>query len=324
MLVFRRWQRWTGMDRENRNVTHIFIVNPYAGRLTFAADLRKKLSEIKYIKYFVFNTRYPGHEEELVKEILSIFENEKLRFYCCGGSGTMRNVLNGFEDLSEVEIAFFPCGLTNDFLKMFGPDSKKFLDIEELINGEVVEVDYIKSSRGVLLNTFSTGLDEALIAKTDEHRLLRIFHPSLPYAVGGMYAMLFSRRQAYEVELEGKKVNGKVTEIFFGNGGTFGGNLSLAKHADVTDGVGDYRIIPDCSIFTIVTKILPILKGHDKKLDEISDCGKSKSITVRRVDGKPFLANQDGEAAITREWTGLVVQKGLHFVVPKGVRPNGR
>lgn len=312
------------MKRENRNITHIFIVNPYAGRLTFAADLRKKLSEIKYIKYFVFNTRYPGHEQELVKEILGMFENERLRFYCCGGSGTMRNILNGFENLSDVEIAFFPCGLTNDFLKMFGSDAKRFWDIEELINGEVLDVDYIKSSRGVLLNTFSTGLDAALIAKTDEHRMLRVFHPNLPYAIGGLYAMLVSRRQAYEVELEGKKVNGRVTEIFFGNGGIFGGNLPLAKHADVMDGKGDYRIIPDCSIFTIVTKILPILKGKDNKLDEISDYGRSKSITVRRIDGKPFLANQDGEADITREWTGLVVHKGLHFVVPKGVRPNGR
>lgn len=312
------------MKRENRNITHIFIVNPYAGRLTFAADLRKKLSEIKYIKYFVFNTRYPGHEQELVKEILGMFENERLRFYCCGGSGTMRNVLNGFENLSDVEIAFFPCGLTNDFLKMFGSDAKRFWDIEELINGEVLDVDYIKSSRGVLLNTFSTGLDAALIAKTDEHRMLRVFHPSLPYAIGGLYAMLVSRRQAYEVELEGKKVNGRVTEIFFGNGGIFGGNLPLAKCADVMDGKADYRIIPDCSIFTIVTKILPILKGKDNKLDEISDYGRSKSITVRRIDGKPFLANQDGEADITREWTGLVVHKGLHFVVPKGVRPNGR
>lgn len=312
------------MERENGNITHIFIVNPYAGRLTFAADLRKKLSEIKYIKYFVFNTRYPGHEMELVKEIRSMFENEKLRFYCCGGSGTMRNVMNGFEDLSEAEIAFFPCGLTNDFLKVFGGDAKRFTDIEELINGEILDVDYIKSNRGVMLNTLSTGLDAAVITKTDEYRMMRVFHPNLPYTVAALYALLLSRRPAYEVELDGKKFSGKVTEVFFGNGRILGGNLALAKKADVTDGKGDYRIIHACSSLSLVWKALPLLKGKYEKLDKISEYGRSKSISIRRRDGKPFIVNQDGEGMIEKEWTAQIVRKGLHFVVPKGVRPDGR
>ena len=108
---------------------HIFIVNPYAGKGAFADDLRLKLSRIEGLNYFVFSTRYKGHETELVKEIQDIFENEKLRFYCCGGSGTMRNMLNGFEKLDDAEIAFFPCGLTNDFLKMFDKDEARFHDI---------------------------------------------------------------------------------------------------------------------------------------------------------------------------------------------------
>lgn len=312
------------MERENGKVTHIFIVNPYAGRLTFAADLRKKLSEIKYIKYFVFNTRYPGHEMELVKEICSMFENERLRFYCCGGSGTMRNVMNGFKDLSEVEIAFFPCGLTNDFLKVFGAEAKRFTDIEELIKGEILDVDYIKSSRGVMLNTFSTGLDSAVIAKTDEYRMMRVFNPNLPYNIASLYALLFYRRPAYEVELDGKKFNGKVTEIFFGNGRVLGGNLAFAPKADVTDGKGDYRIIRGCSGLSLVPKMLPLLKGNYEKVDKISEFGRSKSITVRRTDGKSFLVNQDGEPGFDKEWTAQIVPKGLHLVVPKGVRPDGR
>ena len=41
-------------------MTHIFIVNPYAGEKTFADDLRRKLKEIKNLKYFVFNTKRVG------------------------------------------------------------------------------------------------------------------------------------------------------------------------------------------------------------------------------------------------------------------------
>ena len=113
-------------------MTHIFIINPFAGHQTFADDLRTKLAKVKNLDYFVFNTRYKGYETELVRKILHIFEGEKLRFYCCGGSGTMRNMLNGFDSLDDVEVAFFPCGLTNDFLKNFGKDESRFHNIEEL------------------------------------------------------------------------------------------------------------------------------------------------------------------------------------------------
>ena len=119
---------------------HIFIVNPYAGEQTFADDLRAKLESIENLNYFVFNTRYAGYEKELVKKAYKIFEGEELRFYCCGGSGTMHNMLQGFDDLSKAEVAFYPCGLTNDYLKVFGKDMERFYDIEELINGEIMEI----------------------------------------------------------------------------------------------------------------------------------------------------------------------------------------
>ena len=96
---------------------HIFIINPFAGRKTFADDLRTKLASIEGLEYFVFNTRYAGYETELVKKIQRIFEGEMLRFYCCGGSGTIRNMLNGFDDLSDVEVAFFRVDLQTTFLR---------------------------------------------------------------------------------------------------------------------------------------------------------------------------------------------------------------
>ena len=43
-------------------MTHIFIINPYAGSKTFADDLRTKLNSIEGLNFFVFNTRYAGYE----------------------------------------------------------------------------------------------------------------------------------------------------------------------------------------------------------------------------------------------------------------------
>lgn len=306
------------------DVVHIFIVNPWAGKLTFATELRRKLSQMKDIQYFVFNTRYAGHEKTLVKEIQGIFENERLRFYCCGGSGTMRNILNAFEDLSDVEIAFFPCGLTNDFLKVFGEDEKRFLDIEELVDGEIIHVDYIKSNHGVMLNTFSVGLDVTVIEKEKEYRFLNTLTPSMPYSAASIYAMLLSRQYSYEVELDDRKFEGKAAEIFFGNGKFLGGSLNFAPSADVTDGMGNYRIVYGYSGFFLLRKVWDLLKGRYDRIDEISEYGRSKTISIRRKDGEAFMVNQDGEGIIDTEWHAEIVRKGLQLVVPKGVSWNGR
>ncbi|MBE6902928.1 MAG: hypothetical protein E7478_10660, partial [Ruminococcaceae bacterium] len=224
-------------------MTHIFIINPYAGSKTFADDLRTKLNSIEGLNFFVFNTRYAGYETELVKKIQNIFKGERLRFYCCGGSGTMRNMLNGFDDLSQAEIAFFPCGLTNDFIKMFGKYEPRFHQIEELICGEVIKVDYIKSNHGVSLNTLSTGLDANSVDKMNEYRILRYINSAMPYTLSVLYSIFVSPLQEYEVVLDGKAFIGKLAEVFIGNGCIFGGNMFFDEHTCVDDGRAIYRLI---------------------------------------------------------------------------------
>jgi diacylglycerol kinase family enzyme/CheY-like chemotaxis protein len=303
------------------SVTHIFIVNPYAGKRTFAADLRKRLAEIEGIRYFVFNTREKGKEADMVREILGIFENEKLRFYCCGGSGTMRNILNGFDDLSNVEIAFYPCGLTNDFLKVFGKNEAEFNDIEKLIDGEILDVDYIRSNAGVMLNTFSTGMDAAVIEKMEQYRVLGAFGENVPYTLAALYAVLFAKRYTYEIYIDGKEISGKMTEIYFGNGQVLGGSLAFAPNADIRDGKGDFRLVRAGKGFSDVPMMYGLLKQQYDKIDANSEYGRFKEIIIRRTDGSSFFMNQDGEAVGNyTEWKAKIVHRGLHLVVPKGVR----
>ena len=118
---------------------HIFIVNPYAGSMTFANNLRQQLEKMNGFEYFLFNSRYTGNETELTRKIIDFFPQEQLRIYACGGSGTLRNVLEGVGENPNVELAFYPCGMTNDFLKCFKPEDRtRFYDIAELIGGETL------------------------------------------------------------------------------------------------------------------------------------------------------------------------------------------
>lgn len=300
---------------------HIFIINPFAGRKTFADDLRTKLASIEGLNYFVFNTRYAGYETELVKKIQHIFEGEKLRFYCCGGSGTMRNMLNGFDNLSEVEIAFFPCGLTNDFLKMFGEDASRFGQIEELINGDIIDIDYIRTNHGVSLNTLSTGLDSNCLRKMDDFRILRFLGNDVPYSVATVYSIFVSKTEEYEIYLNGEQLNGKFAEIFIGNGCIFGGSLYFAEHTCVNDGKAIYSIVGNKRGFGLLEVMLALTGKKYEKYPKIMSCGECDSIKFRRTDGQPFSINQDGDiiSGVT-ECEAKIIHKGLRFVVPKGVK----
>ncbi|MGN0160252.1 MAG: diacylglycerol/lipid kinase family protein [Lachnospiraceae bacterium] len=299
---------------------HIFIVNPYAGQKTFADDLRLKLKSIENLNYFVFNIRRAGDEKNLVKRVLHIFQDEKLRFYCCGGSGTMRNMLEGFDDLEKAEVAFFPCGLTNDFLKVFGENESRFHRIEELIEGDVIEVDYIKTNHGVALNTFSVGMDSKNVEGFETYRISSAFGEQVPYYLALLYSVFFSKNVDYEVYLDDEKVEGRFAEVFWGNGYVLGGNLFLAEKACVTDGKAAYLIVPDQRGIKLLQTILIAQKNDFNRLKNRVYCGMSRNIRIRRKDGQPFMMNLDGELISgSEEWTARIVRKGLHLVVPKGV-----
>lgn len=300
---------------------HIFIINPFAGDKTFADDLRTRLSAIEGLEYFVFNTRYAGYETELVRKIRHIFEGEKMRFYCCGGSGTMRNMLNGFDDLSKVEVAFLPCGLTNDFLKMFGDAMPRFSQVEELLYGDVIDIDYIKSNYGVSLNTLSTGLDSNCLRKMDDFRILRLINGDLPYSAATVYSVFVSKPEEYEITLNGEVLKGKFGEIFLGNGCIFGGTLYFSDKTSMTDGKAIYSIVGDRRGFKMLEVMLALTGKKYDKYYKLMSRGECSSIKFRRLDGSPFSVNQDGDIINNvTECEAQIIHKGLHFVVPKGVK----
>lgn len=301
-------------------MTHIFIVNPCAGQKTFADDLRTKLADMKGLNYFVFNTRYAGYETELVQKIQHIFDGEKLRFYCCGGSGTMRNMLDGFQNLAEAEVAFFPCGLSNDFLKVFGKEESRFHQIEELIDGDVIKVDYIQTNHGVALNTVSTGLDSDSQVLFEKYRMLSLFNEQIPYKMSLLCSLFLSRPVAYDIYIDRERVEGSFAEIFLGNGNVLGGSLFFEETACVNDGVATCRLFPNLHGFPLLPIVSALQSRNNDKL-KAYPCFHCRQIRVSRKDGAPFCVNLDGELVRDiNDWSARVVHGGLQLVVPKGVR----
>ena len=305
-------------------MVHIFIVNPYAGKKNFADDLRARLKGLddSNLKYYIFNTRYPGHEAELMRYVMDIFDEDNLRIYSCGGSGTFRNVISKVseEELSRIEFALYPCGISNDFLKIFSANEQaRFNDIYELINGEVKFVDYIKSNDGNAINTFSHGLDSKTTTAMEGMRFLQLIGENVPYNLSVLYGMFSGRQAEYIIETEFGTFDGKFMEVYFGNGNILGGNMFFFNSADVTDGRADVRLMRCKGGFDTIPYVSALLKNDQQYLNKKTISGRSSFIKIRTVDGKPMSCNHDGELKRgSNRWEAHIVKGGLKFVVPKG------
>lgn len=303
-------------------MVHIFIINSHAGKDKFSAGLRRHLSE-KYanLNYYIFHTRKAWDERNLMKEVLNLFGNEKLRIYCCGGSGTISNAIYGVEDFSNLEFAFYPKGFTNDFLKVFGKDEDLFRDIDELIEGKVVNIDYIKTNHGNCLNTFSIGLDTEQVMRMDQFRDISILGKNAPYVIGFAYAVLFSRQEELEILIDGKeKFVTASSELFFGNGGVIGGRLWFDNAPNITDGLGRILIYKRVGRIRLVHTLLKLTKQDTGTSDIKRFDGYISEISIKRRDGVSIRLDFDGEIQEPQtEWTAKIIKRGLPFVVPKGV-----
>lgn len=298
---------------------HIFIINHFAGSKDLAKNLRNHLAKKNGLRYFIFNTVRAGFETEIVKKIERYFEDEKLRFYCCGGSGTMRNMLNGVEKLADVEFAFLPCGLSNDFLKSF-ENEELFTNIDNLIEGKTIKIDYIKTNYGIGLNTVSVGFDSDVERLMRNYRIYEIFWGQLPYVLSTVNGILFSKRRQVELKIDGKEMGNNFNEIIFGNGCVLGGNLFFSEKNNITDGYASYLAAPDLHGFSAVYMILKIMKKQLHKLNERIKYGACKMIEVKSADGKPLNINFDGEIVLGGEYCKVeIVRKGLNFVIPQEV-----
>ena len=300
---------------------HIFIINSHAGKNKFSVELRNHLAGRNDIKYYILHTRLEHNETQLVREVMELFEEETVRIYSCGGSGTVCNILNGISDFSKVEVAFYPKGLTNDFLKVFGKDGNAFSDIDALIDGKAVPIDYIQSNHGVCLNSFSVGLDTIQVKKLNEFRPMNAFGRGVPYAMGFIYAVLWSKAYSYEVTVDGTTYKAKMPEIYFGNGGVIGGNLWFEAETDIRDGSGRVMLFKDMNRIDMIHTLSGMTKKKTPYKDKLWYNGHAKSISLRRTDGAPFTMDFDGNLQNPQvEWSAHIVEKGLNFVIPKGVR----
>lgn len=297
---------------------HIFIINNAAGKEHLADGIRQHLKKRKDIKYFAFNTVEAGEESTIAAKVAKYFDGERLRFYACGGSGTFRNMINGISDLANSEVAFFPCGLTNDFLKSFDENEAFFHDLDNLIDGRCQPIDYIKTNHGIAVNSVSYGIDSRLIHYIDALRVFDIFGSQIPYILALLVGVVSSVPRKLILNIDDDETMLDYSELIFTNGCFLGGNLRTTPHANITDGKASYYVTVDKKGPKLLPDLFALMKANFKKLNRLGSLGEASHFEICSADGTSVIMNLDGELVDGgRFWSIDIINKGLNFVMPK-------
>lgn len=300
---------------------HIFVINPNAGkkdRFEEISDLLKKYDGI--IDYEVYKTTCKGDGREYVRNyLLTHPKEETYRFYAIGGDGSLHDVVNGASAFENAEVACYPSGSGNDFIKNF-KDDDGFRNLDRLIHGKVKKVDLLKANDKVSINIFNYGFDGEVTFKM--HRIKRwpLMDGKGAYNVAAVSSLLFNMSTKMKVTLDDEVVfDDKGLLIAVANGHTYGGGYKCAPESKVDDGLIDVCLIKKISRFSAPSLMSVYKKGEhltNKKLTGKIIYKKCRHVIIESpspvayaIDGEVF---REGYIDIT------ILPLALNFILPEG------
>ena len=296
---------------------HIFVINPVAGKGKALELIQPKIEACcaqEGLDYEIYVTTGPYAAIGFVRERAAQTPQEQLRFYACGGDGTIYEVVNGMWDAPNAEFAAVPLGSGNDFIRLFG-DKELFLTLENLIRGNSVALDAIRCGDQIAVNQCSMGFDAEVCAKQGDYK-----HLPLLSGEGAYIAAVFDRftkkiGHNFEIEIDGQRVdNGKTLLCVCGNSRWYGGGFMAAPRAMPNDGLLDFVMVRKAgNRFQLAPLFMKLRNGQHLDLP-ITAFVRGKKMTIRC--DVPSAVNVDGETKYVREATFELLENAIRFVLP--------
>ncbi len=300
---------------------HVFIVNPTAGKGDTLASIRKSLDLKQDFEYEIYVTSKAGDATDYVAKRCEETD-EDIRFYSCGGDGTLNEVVSGCVGHSNAIVALYPSGSGNDFVKYYG-GKDNFLNLDNLIEGTETKIDIIKVGDRYAVNACHFGLDSAVARKMNQVRHKKIIGGKNAYNTGVFYALLTAMKTKCKVIGDGEELNDdKILLCTIANGKYVGGSYLSAPRSKNDDGYLEVCCIKPVAIIKFLRLIKVYKAGTHLDREDLK-----KYIEYRRCKNveiiggqKNFAISLDGEVVEGEKFTVETLEKELRFIIPKGCK----
>lgn len=297
---------------------HLFIINPTAGKHTDPDQLSRDIHramEGREEPYQICLTTHRRHAEDLVREA-SRQSTEPLRVYAFGGDGTLNEAVNGAAGYDHVAVTVCPTGSGNDFLKIFGREQRRFSRLEELLDGDEAVFDLIECNGRLALNLSSVGLDARVGVGVIDFKRLPLVSGNLAYLLSLLSNVIRGISDHYQIELDGKRIEGDFTLMAVCNGRYYGGSFCPVPVAMPDDGKLYFVLVKAVSRFKVAQLVRKYASGQGNQYPQLIRICQGRELKVRCR--KPEIAQLDGEKMVSDLLSFRLSAKKIRFLYPKG------
>lgn len=296
---------------------YVFYVNPTAGKGDVQEGIIESIKNYFADKTEDFKIHITKSKDDAKRSALLEAETgDNIRMFACGGEGTVFEVLNGIAGHSNVELGVIPCGSANDFLKFF-ESRDNFLNIDEQIDGESIEMDLIKAGDHYCLNGCSVGMDAVVGRDMALFKNWPLVSGTFAYTLAIVKTFLGKLGITADISIDGA-VPQRKTCLFavIANAPYYGGGYKGAPDAVPYDNKLDFTLVDNISKLKILKFLGVYKKGEHKSLD---CCTLKNCSSMEFTSEKPIPVNLDGEIIESTHMKFELVKSAVKFILPKGI-----
>lgn len=303
---------------------HIFVINPCAGGEDHVSMVTDRLKALD-IEAAVYVTREAKDATRYVDEYCRQHAGEALRFYACGGDGTLNEVVSGTMGHSNAEVGCYPCGSGNDYVKYW--KEADFHDLKALTGASSREVDVMKvcyqtddgqTAVRYALNTLNFGFEAEVCRVMDEMRRKPLLGGKMAYPSGILKSLFSGRHNPCRITVDGELwQEGDLLLASLANGRYEGGGFLSAPRSMNDDGWIEVTAIRPISIVRFTSMIGYYKKGtylDQEKLKKVISYRRGKKLVID--SNHHFYIGIDGELIYGRRFEIENLPQVLRFVVP--------
>ena len=301
---------------------HIFIVNPAAGKENATEAIEQGIQASGHgADCEIYLTKAPGDATAYIRSYCES-HGEPVRFYACGGDGTLNEVVNGVAGFSHASMGCYPCGSGNDFVKYYG-GKRYFLDIPELLEAEEEYIDLMRVGEKYSINATHFGFDSCVANVMTNVRRKKLIGGKNAYTTGIVVGLCKAMKNKCKVTVDGELINpkGSILLCTVANGQYVGGAFRAAPRSLNNDGLLEICVVTPISHLTFL-KLMNVYKEgthlDDPRFESFLTYRRGKTVRVEAPEG--FVYCLDGELIKENEFTVEVLPRALRFAVPKSAK----
>jgi len=174
-----------------------------------------------------------------------------VRIYAIGGEEILFDCLNGAIHYPDMQLATFPYGESNDFLKIFGKNKTElFMDIPSLVQAKTLPTDVIRWGVNYAINSCYIGMNSSVLKKVKDMKSTLnkgsfLIFSKVSAFLNNFFGMFDKQSAArdYKITIDDNDFSGYYSLIHVANGPYIAGKLTGAFDATPDDGLLDIALI---------------------------------------------------------------------------------